>query len=383
MSKDAPAQPETPNPYSTAAAQTGSNVNTAIANSWLGNANEVSPLGSVSYTQTGSHQVKEPQRDKNGQAITTKTWVADPNSGTSPSDPTYKTWQGESGSEYSGGGGGQFVDSRTGQAWQDTGSGGHWQDTPAYDTWDVPTFTRETKYSPETQGLLNSQQALAQKLLNIGNDSATNISSILSTPLNFSDLPTVATPHLTGDSYASDRAKYEDAEFSRINPQLEQDRNSLENTLVNQGFQRGTEAFNQAMDQFGRQSNDARMQAVLAGGQEQSRLASLAQQQYALESSARQNAIQERLTQRQTPINEILALMSGSQVQLPQFSGFNPAQVANTPVGDYVYKTADLDAKNYATSTSASNAASQGLFGLGSSLIGGLAKAGPLGLFAL
>lgn len=50
---DKPQAPKAPDPAKTAAAQTSSNVNTAVANSVIGNANEVGPLGNVTYTVDG------------------------------------------------------------------------------------------------------------------------------------------------------------------------------------------------------------------------------------------------------------------------------------------------------------------------------------------
>ena len=52
-----PKAPTPPDPNVVATAQTGSNVDTAIANSYIGNANERGPLGSVTYKPTGHHNV--------------------------------------------------------------------------------------------------------------------------------------------------------------------------------------------------------------------------------------------------------------------------------------------------------------------------------------
>ena len=52
-----PKAPTPPDPNVVAAAQTGSNVNTGVANSYLGNANERGPLGNVNYKVTGHNQV--------------------------------------------------------------------------------------------------------------------------------------------------------------------------------------------------------------------------------------------------------------------------------------------------------------------------------------
>lgn len=72
--------------------------------------------------------------------------------------------------------------------------------------------------------------------------------------------------------FSEDRQRVEDAIMSRLEPRFEQDRAALENQLLNQGFTRGSEAFNRELERMGQDVNDARMQAVLAGGQEQSRL---------------------------------------------------------------------------------------------------------------
>ena len=50
-----PDPPTPPNPVVTAAAQTGTNVSTAIANTMLNRTNQVTPQGSLTYNTTGSH----------------------------------------------------------------------------------------------------------------------------------------------------------------------------------------------------------------------------------------------------------------------------------------------------------------------------------------
>lgn len=53
MSKPQPAQP--PNPVTTAQAQQGTNIGTAIAQSELGNVNQSGPYGSTTFTQNGGY----------------------------------------------------------------------------------------------------------------------------------------------------------------------------------------------------------------------------------------------------------------------------------------------------------------------------------------
>ena len=121
------------------------------------------------------------------------------------------------------------------------------------------------------------------------------------------------------------------------------------------------------MGDFGRKSNDARMQAILAGGQEQSRLAGLEAQRAQFENAAqaqalsqglalgqqgfsnqrtrnqdidaaRAAALNEQVALRNQPINEISALLSGSQVANPNF--ISP-QVAQMPTVDIAGLTMD------------------------------------------
>jgi hypothetical protein len=56
--------PKAPDPVKTAAAQTGTNVATATANSYLGNINEVTPDGSVSFAKSGMQDIFDPSTGK-------------------------------------------------------------------------------------------------------------------------------------------------------------------------------------------------------------------------------------------------------------------------------------------------------------------------------
>lgn len=266
-----PKTPPAPDPYQTAAAQTGSNVSTAIANSWLQNANEIGPTGSVTYKKTGSREV---------------------------------------------------VDPTTGKAYK------------------VPTFTRTTTLSPEQQNLYNQQTAIGSELNNLALNQSRRLGEHLSKPFNLDGLP-----QAPGD-FEPYRANVESKMLERINPQLERDYSSLENRLINQGLVRGSDAFKEAMAEHGRNVNDARTQAYLASGNE-------ARAAGSYQGTVRQNAIQERKLMRDQPINEITALMQGGEVSMPQFTPYQSGQVAGTPIGDMIYKTADLQRQDAATAARA------------------------------
>jgi hypothetical protein len=390
MGKSTPSAPAAPDPYATARAQTGSNTSTAIANTVLGNANETGPLGSVRYQQNGSYRLGEPVLDAQGNPTTTRRWVAD-GSGT-PNDPQYRQAVGGSyagGPDANGqsGSGVSYIDSRTGQPWQDSSSGGSWVEDQAMSYRDIPQWERITSLSPEQQALYDKTNSVQQKFLDIANSQAGRLESSLGTPLDFSGVPDYTKDVLAkilADDGSASRARVEDSLNQRLQPGLDRDRAALENQLVNQGFARGTEAYRNELDSANRQSNDARLAVTAAGGQEQQLQQSLLMQQLAAAGTSRDRSIQEMMTQRNAPINEISALLGQSQVSMPQFTPYQGGTVANTPVGDYVYKSADINQKNYAAETAANASTMGGLFGLGGSIFSAAGKAGGLGgLFTL
>lgn len=460
MGKSVPSPPEPPDPYKTAQAQTGSNIATGISNTYLGNANERGPFGNVTYDQTGTGTVREINRDKDGNPITQRRWVADPG-GTETFQGTVTTP------------GHSIIDAATGQPIEMGGSSttqtggtpgerGRWVDEPSYTEYEIPRFTRTTTLSPEQQAIYDRQTRAQTGLLDLGNSQIDRLQRTLSEPFNLNwvsprttrinvddlpmmrygvdlaGLPGIQTSIQRGnlndavtsvgslDDFAPERQRVEDALMQRMNPTLQNERARMEAQLVNQGFTRGSEAFTSQMQDFGRQENDARMAAILAAGQEQNRLlegrlasgtfantarsmlfgenvtdaqfgnaarsqrfaeeasnvgmsnaarAQQVQERLELETFAnaqREAQIQEQAMIRNQPINEISALLGQTQVQAPQFTGYRPGQIQNTPVGDYVYKTADIESRNYQAELQAQAAANGGMFGLGSSLLGGL-----------
>lgn len=328
MGSKAPKAPPAPNPNQVAGAQTGSNVATAIANSWLQNANERGPLGNVDY-KVSSYQK-----------------IGDPSTG---------------------------------------------------NTYDIPIFTRTTTLDPAQKKLLDQQNKLGSNLNNMAIDQTGRLADHLGKPIDLKGLPGMPTapkdltnaglPALDANMEGY-RRKVEGAMFERMNPQLDRDYSSLENRLINQGLVRGSEAFTRAMDEHGRNANDARTQVFLASGNEaraqnaeqRNNRTTMFNERVAMGNDARANdelalalrerALQERMHMRNQPINEITALMGGGQVTVPQFSPYNAGSVAGTPIGDYIYNSANLQRQDANTAAQArgqifnsiGNIASAGLF---------------------
>jgi hypothetical protein len=162
--------------------------------------------------------------------------------------------------------------------------------------------------------------------------------------------------------------------------------NQLRNAAIGQNFGQGVTAdqlynsavgqnFNQAL--AAQQANNA-AQAQQYGqnlgysqfGNEAGQLNNAAQQQLYSQNlnNAQFNnqAVQQSLAQqsalRAQPLNEILGLMGGSQIQLPQFQGYQGTQVAPAPTFAGLQAQGQADMSRYGIQQAGNNATTQGLF---------------------
>lgn len=107
---------------------------------------------------------------------------------------------------------------------------------------------------------------------------------------------------------------------------------------------------------YDKQLNAARTQAFLnllqhtqAGNSANLQAAQFAVALGDYQQQKRERELQELLVVRNQPLNEIGTLLRGSQLALPQFKQFTTQPIANTPIGEYIYKSAEMDQKNYET----------------------------------
>jgi hypothetical protein len=121
-----------------------------------------------------------------------------------------------------------------------------------------------------------------------------------------------------------------------------------------------------AQQQFGNQQAIQGRGDAIAGTQ-------FAQQQsiFDAQDNARARALQEQLALRNQPINEISALMSGSQVQTPQFGIAQSAMIPTTDFAGIQQQGFGNQMANYQQQNANYQAMLGGLFGLGSSAITG------------
>lgn len=140
---------------------------------------------------------------------------------------------------------------------------------------------------------------------------------------------------------------------------------------------RQAQGFGQRMDLMGFYNQAINAQNAAALQQYQAQLGAQGQQfnqaqaEAAFRNAARTQALQEQAALRAQPLNEIAALMGGSQVQMPQFQGYTGAPVAPAPVFGAAQAQAQFAQNNYANQVAAYNAQMQGLYGLGAAGIQG------------
>ena len=356
-----PAPPAPPPPKEMAAAQTATNIGTAIAQQALSNVNQVTPDGSLTFAQTGSHTYTDPGTGK------------------------------------------RHV---------------------------IPTYTATQTLSPEQQKIHDQTNQAQINFSKLASDQSARLNGLLDRPVDTDTLPdrgdlnTVSAPTFAGPGdagqitqtyntdFSEDRQRVEDALMGRMQGRLDRDKQALESRLASQGIRMGSEAYQAAMEDHGRQVNDARMGAILAGGQEQSRLTGLEAARAGFENTAQSQAfsqdmaktqfnnanqtarfnadltrvnahdqrrnqvLQEQLALRNQPINEITALMSGSQVTQPNFINPQTAQLATTDFAGIQAGYNNAMHNRHAAQLQAHNAAANrssnlfgGMLGLGANLL--------------
>lgn len=176
------------------------------------------------------------------------------------------------------------------------------------------------------------------------------------------------------------RQRVESAILSRLEPQYAKDQSSLQNQLLSRGLEVGSPAYNSEMDRLSRSQNDARMQAILAGGQEQSRMVGLNSglqnqafnqglQGAQFDNQTRQQMLSELLMNRNLSLNELNALRTGSQVSMPQFGSYYTNNANASPMFDAAVQQGNYNQNAYQQQMAGANGLFGGLANLGSAAI--------------
>jgi len=335
--------PAAPDPVKTAQAQTATNKETALWNAVLNNVNQITPYGTLNYTQTGGGKKYD-------------------DAGYTAAQTAYATKQAELQDIINKGGSQGSVNSakaNLNMLKAPTKNDYLLSDMP-------PTFTSEIKLSPEQQALYDTQTRSDNALASLGEGQIGRITDSVSTPFSYSG---IADGFTEADTAAASQ-RGEQAILSRLDPRFAQDEESLRTRLINQGIGQGSEAYRREMEQFNQTKNDARNQAIIQGANYGGTL-----QQQALE--RRNQGINEYTTQRNAPLNEYIGLTSGSQVQNPTFNDTNYQGAQSVDYAGLVNNQYQQQLAQYNANQAGSNSLMGGLFSLG----GSVASGGFSGLF--
>jgi hypothetical protein len=253
--------PKAPDPAATAAAQGQWNSFTAQQQQAMNMTNQNSPWGSLTYDQTGSQTIIDP----NGRPV------------------------------------------------------------------EVPRYTANTTLTPEQQAIYDKSQTAEYNLANTAAEQSGRVGEILNDPFKFENSD--------AEQWAYDLAS------PRILQQQGKNENALRSQLVASGIRPGTANWDSEMARLTNANSDQLNQLALTG---------------------RGQAFSEQLAQRNQPLNEIIGLMSGTQIQNPNstFAQTPQSQVAGVDYSGLVQNKYNADVQ----SANARTGALGGLFGAGLSL---------------
>ena len=443
-----PDPPQPPDPIRTAAGATATNVGTAIANQQMNNINQVTPQGALTYSQTGTYTYNDPTTGQSYQIpLTTATQSLSPDQQylqslgmqsqqnlaglAAQQSGQLQNLLGSPFNPYTGNAGTASHPSATfdAQAYlsaypdvaQAAASSGQNPYTFALEHYQNYGQTEgRTAGFPTIPGTPATPAAPAQGDINLLTGlpyAQTGFADVGGQQRYLGDAGAITRDYGPADNFSADRQRVEESLYGRIDPQLQRDRQALETRLQDQGIRYGSAAYNQAMDDWNRQSTDARLAVTAAGGQEQQRMMDMAakragfqnaaqlqqfqefqqrgtfanqaqvqdyqqaalrgqfanaglaqnfarnQAVYGAQNQARAQSLAEQYAQRNQPINEISALMSGSQVKDPSFVNTPNQQIPTTDYAGLVNNAFSQNLQNYQVQSNNANQLIGGLFG--------------------
>lgn len=203
----------------------------------------------------------------------------------------------------------------------------------------TPQYTQNVTLAPAQQQLLDLGNQGAISLGNTAVGMLGQVGNAYANPIDTSGLPGVRSS--VSDMSNADQIKSaQDAAYRSqtqyLDPQFAQGQEQLDNSLINQGITQGSEAYNNAQGNFGRQRQaayqSAQDAATTAGFGEQNTLFNQGIQGANLQNSAQAQALSQLFALRNQPLNEYNALATGAQVTNPNFTSVPASNVATTDV---------------------------------------------------
>ena len=253
-------------------------------------------------------------------------------------------------------------------------------------TYQIPQEQQNVTLNPAEQNALTSEQQIAQTLGGYGQDIVNNNATQLTTPLNFSALPSAPTSLGPGTSpmdYQSEANQAAQAAYAQgeglIQPGQQYAQQQLASSLSNAGIPVTSAAAQQqdnllATQQMGQNNNLAESAIGLGQGEQ----ATLEGEAYntdtanaGLTNQAIQTGLQEQTLAQDQPINELAALLQGGGA-ITSPNVISPAQSGVSPT-DVVGATAtsqNAAEQNYQAQVAAANSGNATEASLGGAALG-------------
>lgn len=210
-----------------------------------------------------------------------------------------------------------------------------WTDPYTGKSYPVPRFTETVELSPEQQATYDKQKAAEGNLAGLAEQQSGFLKDYMAEPVDLSNEAVESRLFELGSK--------------RLDPRFQREEEAMRTNLINRGIREGTDAFSAAMSDFNQGKNDAYNNLLLTG---------------------RGQAVQEALTERNQPINEITALLSGSQVSMPQFTGGQMPQIPTTDNAGIIQQDYQNRLNAWQQKNSMMGGLFGGLLGLGGKMIG-------------
>lgn len=219
----------------------------------------------------------------------------------------------------------------------------------------IPNINQTLSSSGQT--LFDQYNQINQGLGDIAQKGLGSVQSTLDQPFDWSKIAAAPVNAGTTGQYAI---------MARLQPQIQQQNDAFDQQMANQGIAPGSEAYTNAKRSLSQSQNDLLSQAALQG--------------INLDTSARQEGIQEQEFARTEPLNIVNSLRSSAPVNVPQFQGYSGTTQQATPVlaGVQAQGTAQQNAFN--AQVAQQNATTSGLFSLGAAGLGAYGALGAAGL---
>jgi hypothetical protein len=267
--------PTPPDPQATARAQTGTNVSTAIANAYLGNVNQQTPDGTLTYSPSSTYSWTDPttQQTYNIPTFTATQQLSDTGLALKRTQDTTKQQLANIGQEQS-----ARIGNMLNTPLQTTGYGPQAADSATISN--IPKALTSFDPGNPLQSSLGAQAPIRYGLGPTGQQIATG----------FGDAGDVTRSYGPADNFSADRQRVEESLMARMNPSLQQEESRVQQQLADQGIRYGSQAYNDAMRTYQQQANDARFGAISQAGQEQARMMDMAAQRAGFQNAAQQQA---------------------------------------------------------------------------------------------